>query len=84
MSKLTFDKIRVPANMSFSSLESEKSRIYHFPNDEKRVIVDPIAINVSRSGGHKVIDAEGITHYIPKGWLELTWKAKDGANHVDF
>ena len=81
---LPFEHIRVPENMSFNSLESEEYRIYFFPKGEERRIDYPVAINVSRSGGHKIIDGDGITHYIPKGWIELVWKARDGANHVDF
>ena len=31
--------------------------------------------------GHRLLDAEGTSHYIPYGWKHLTWKAKRGKPH---
>ncbi len=42
---------------------------------------DPQYLNVSRSGGHRVLSVTGLSHYIPKGWHHLTWKAKSGEPH---
>ena len=84
MTKLTFEHIRVPLESTFKDITSELSRTYRFPEEEFVVITNPVAINVSRGGGHRVIDEEGKTHYIPKGWIELTWQARDGKPHVAF
>ena len=84
MLKLDFEHIRVPDKQKFNNITSELSRTYRFPGDELVVIKNPVAINVSRAGGHRVIDDEGKTHYIPKGWIELVWHAKDGEPHVVF
>jgi len=84
MTKLAFVHIRVPDDSTFKDITSELSRTYRFPGDEFVEIKNPIAINVARGGGHRVIDDEGKTHYIPKGWIELMWHAKDGEPHVVF
>ena len=84
MNKVTFDTIRVPENMSFSSLESEEQRTYIFPKGDKILIEEPVALNVSRSGGHRIITASGKVHYIPTGWIDLVWEVKENALHVDF
>jgi hypothetical protein len=81
--RVTFETIRVPEDMKFSSLESEQCRTYVFP-DKDVVIEEPVALNVSRSGGHRVITSSGKVHYIPTGWVDLIWEVYEGAMHVDF
>lgn len=83
MNKVTFETIRVPEGMKFNSLESEQRRTYVFP-DKDVVVEEPIALNVSRSGGHRVITASGEVHYVPKGWVDLIWEVHEGAPHIDF
>jgi len=83
LNKLTFADIRVPADMGFRDISSEILREYRFPGDERVVIHSPIAANVS-TNGHRIIDAFGSTHYIPRGWIELVWSSRDGMNHVVF
>lgn len=82
--KVTFETIRVPKDMKFSDLSNEVSRTYKFPGGDEIVVESPVALNVSRSGGHRVIAETGQVHYIPKGWIGLVWVPKPGANHVDF
>ena len=84
MTKLEFAHIRVPEKSTFNDITSEVSRTYRFPNEELVTINHPVAINVARGGGHRVIDEEGKSHYIPKGWIKLTWQAKEGEPHVVF
>jgi hypothetical protein len=31
------------------------------------------------SGAHRVIDAAGLSHYVPRGWVHLCWQASTGA-----
>lgn len=64
--------------LAFSSLEDEQYRVYEFKGGERVVINDPQMLNVSKSGGHRVLDGEGISHYIPSGWIHLYWKVKEG------
>jgi hypothetical protein len=75
-------EFRNNSSKKFESLESEKSRTYKFPNGEI-TIENPLRINVGPSG-HRVFDAQGVSHYIPKGWIHLFWTVKDGKPHFDF
>lgn len=54
-------------------ISTEEYRIYIFPNDEKVIINKPKQISVSKNG-HRIIDSEGLSHYIPSGWIHLYWK----------
>lgn len=66
----------------FTPIESEEFREYTFPAPQGRFvkvrITKPTHLSVSESGGHRVLDAEGVSHYIPSGWVHLSWKAKEG------
>lgn len=68
------------AGLHFIDISSEKARTYYFPGNESVTIYDPQFLNVSRSG-HRLLDAEGNSHYIPKGWVHLVWKAKNEEFH---
>lgn len=60
-----------------TDITSEEYRIYNFGTDKLVRIENPIKLKVS-PGGHRVIDGQGISHYIPKGWFHLSWKAREG------
>lgn len=77
-------EFRNNSGLAFSSLESELWRSYTFPGGDVVTINDPQYLNVSSSGGHRVFDAGGISHYIPKGWIHLTWSVKEDQPHFDF
>ncbi len=68
--------------LKFSNIDHELYRTYVFPNNTV-VINSPVALNVSRSGGHRILDSAGISHYIPTGWCHLYWEVKD-KNHFRF
>lgn len=71
-------------NLPTSDLSNELYRMYDF-GDEKTIRIDsPLALNVSRSGGHRILDAEGVSHYVPEGWIHLKWESKEGAPAFDF
>ena len=63
----------------FKDISTEEYRIYMFPQFEGIRINSPTHLHVSDSGGHRILDASGESHYIPKGWIHLRWKAKEGA-----
>lgn len=67
--------------LNFNDITSELYRVYEFPNGETVRIDKPLSLNVSASGGHRVLDGESVSHYIPAGWHHLYWKAKDGEPH---
>lgn len=66
-------------NLKFDSLEDEQFRVYEFVDGSSFKIENPVALNVSGSGGHRVLDGTGLSHYIPTGWVHLYWKVKEGA-----
>ena len=81
-STLSFDEIRNESNLKFTDISSELWRQYDYPQYNKNILIhDPIALNVSKAGGHRLIDGQGDSHYIPKGWVHLKWRAREGAAH---
>lgn len=70
------------ANLSWNDISSEAYRVYQFPDTEIK-ITNPLKLNVSRSGGHRVFDLQGVSHYIPGGWRHLYWEPiPNGPNFV--
>lgn len=67
------------SSLEFDDISSEIWREYLFKNGDIVRINCPTKLNVSKSGGHRIFDAMGISHYVPFGWLHLRWKAKDGS-----
>ena len=62
----------------FVDISTEQFREYVFANG--CVMIDePTHLSVSKSGGHRLLDADGVSHYIPAGWIHLRWRAKSGA-----
>ena len=65
----------------FIDIDTETKRTYYFENNSV-VIENPLKLCV-KSNGHRVWDAQNISHYIPTGWYHLTWEVKEGkANFV--
>lgn len=80
MTEYTFETFRNDTNYNFIDISSEQWRQYERPNATVR-IDKPLALHTSKSGGHRVFDANGISHYIPSGWVHLSWEVKEGAPH---
>lgn len=77
-------KAVVPLKVTFEPTEwkdisTEKARRYTFPGQEYIYILMPQWLHVSASNGHRIIDFNGVCHYIPPTWIHLTWWVKDGA-----
>ena len=64
----------------FTDISSEQWREYKFAGTIIR-IESPLRLNVSRSGGHRIFDAAGDSHYIPPTWVHLRWRARAGEPH---
>ncbi len=67
------------SQLEFSDISSEKWREYRFAGGDVIRIEQPLKLNVSESGGHRIFDASRRSHYIPWGWIHLSWETKDGA-----
>lgn len=64
----------------FADISNELYRTYTFPTGEV-TINEPVKLSVKRKpegDSHRIIDAAGNSHYIPAGWLKLSWKGKEG------
>ncbi len=65
----------------WNDISTEKYRSYVFAKDNAVVAIvridNPLRLNVSKSGGHRVFDLKGISHYIPPGWVHLFWEVHD-------
>lgn len=64
----------------FVDISSEATRTYVFPGGDEVTITNPTHLSVSTSG-HRLFDAQGTSHYVPKGWIHLKWVAKAGQPH---
>lgn len=78
------EQTTVMGGMEFKDLSDEIYRTYEFPDGKIVKIYKPLKLNVSKSGGHRVLDEKGISHYIPAGWIHLQWKVKDGKSPFAF
>lgn len=61
----------------FVDISSEEYRIYTFSGNEEVKITGPRLLSIS-AGGHRLFDNDGVSHYVPKGWIHLRWKAREG------
>lgn len=90
----TFEEVKQSTSEKFEwrSLESEEYREYEFPGGGVIRIAEPVALSLTTlgcppgvaGGSHRIVDAAGRSHYIPRGWLQLTWEARGGSPHFDF
>ena len=67
------------SGLEFSDISSEAWRRYEFPGDVLVTIHGPLLLNVSKTGGHRIWDQAGISHYVPAGWVHLTWVSRPGS-----
>lgn len=64
--------------LRFDNISSEENREYTFPNGNKLLIKEPLVLNVSSSGGHRLYDKNGYSYYIqPKEGWSIKWKSKE-------
>jgi hypothetical protein len=66
------------SGLDFTDISSEKYREYLFPNGISIRIEGPQFLNVSKSGGHRILDINQRSHYIPSGWIHLQWEVFEG------
>lgn len=66
------------SGLDFVDISSEEWREYNFGNGNVVKIDGPLKLNVSKTGGHRLFDNDGVSHYVPSGWKHLKWKSKGG------
>ena len=62
----------------FLEISSELFRTYVYPDGTEIKIDDPLFLSVSDSGGHRLFDLGGLSHYIVPGFVQIYWTARDG------
>lgn len=62
----------------FTDISSEATRTYNFGQKGFVKINHPLYLNVSNSGGHRIFSEDGQSHYIPSGWIHLSWTVRVG------
>ena len=72
-------KFNNQSDLAFDDISSERWREYRFAGGDVIRIERPLRLHVSESRGHRIFDAQGRSHYIPAGWIHLSWDAKEGA-----
>ena len=63
---------------------SEKYRVYTFVRDSKKYYIridKPRKLHISDSGGHRIFSEDGTSHYIPTGWIHLSWEPTENLAH---
>ena len=71
LSKEVFDETK------WKDIDHEIYRTYVFGNMGKVRIDKPVLLYISKSGGHRILDAKDISHYIPPYWTHLYWETDD-------
>jgi hypothetical protein len=74
-------QLRNESKNEFTDISSEASRTYVYRGKEEVTISEPAWLNVSKSGGHRLLDLAGCSHYLPPGWIHLKWTVKEGQPH---
>jgi hypothetical protein len=77
------------SKLEFIDISTELYRTYVFPTKVSPVQVievrinEPTHLHVSKSGGHRVLDKSGKSHYITNGWIHLYWEVlPDAPNFI--
>ena len=63
-------------------ITSEQFRVYTYGDGSEFRINGPATLHVlvdDKGTSHRVIDADGVTHRPERGWVGISWAAKDGA-----
>ena len=66
------------SDLVFADISSEAWHEYPVESGATLKIANPVKLNVIDSGGHRIFDAQGLSLYIPKGWIHLVWEPKPG------
>lgn len=64
----------------FIDISGEEWRRYEWGDGREVFIQDPQWLAISDSG-HRVLSGDGVSHYIPFGWVHLYWRSSIGKPH---
>ena len=67
------------SGLIFNDISSEKEREYFIFKDSLKIEGEPMYLNVSPSGGHRLYTSLGWCYYVqPKEGWAIRWKVKEG------
>lgn len=82
---LTFKDLRHSTDLEFKDISNEEIREYIFPYPKgKLTIYNPIAVAITKSGSHRVLDAQGWSYRVDPSFISVSWKSREGKNHFAF
>lgn len=82
----TFADLTFAEGIVVKPIQGEEFREYVDPKTGSVYrVTNPLALHISESGSHYVVDAEGVTHHIKKdGSFTVRWKAGEGHPNISF
>ena len=67
------------SRFKFIDISFEMFREYVYPNGAKIRIDNPLRLSIANNNAHRLFDLNGLSYYIPQGWISIVWKARPGA-----
>jgi len=89
-------QISMDPDLVFHDISKEMWRAYVYPSPDGDGVVEikidnPVAVAMkapsetfARGGRHRILDADGVSHYIPQGWVDMKWKNAPGTPRFGF
>ena len=68
-------------------ISNEQYREYDFGDGRMVRIEGPDKLHVKRKDegdSHRILDVDGVSHYIPVGWVKIEWEVHEGKPFFDF
>ena len=73
-----FDSFINTSGLRFLDVSSELYRVYLYPDGTEVTVYEPILLNVSSTGGHRIYDLSNTSHYVAPGFVHVYWTAREG------
>ena len=67
------------SKFKFADISFELFREYVYPNGAKVRIEYPLKLSIAQNNAHRLFDSNGLSYYIPPGWITIVWKSIPGA-----
>jgi len=61
-----------------NDISIEVYRTYVYADGGEYTISRPKKLYIADSGGHRVVDSEGVTHAPSRPWVAIKWEQTDG------
>lgn len=68
----------LPSGYSQSDVSEESYREYVYPNGDILEVQQPVTLYITPTGGHRVVDMNGVTTIPARGWVGIRFKQANG------